>query len=630
MNRFLRKYSKLLLAVFGTGLMVVFLMPQIPELVSRFGAESTLVATMGEDGHKISAQDWEEIRQEMQFFDRMRGDQLLPPLPLLPGGELQSPDQYYLLVHEASKAGMIGGAITSGLTNESSLELARLTGFPPALIRQALTNRAGIARYLGSVITASQQSDRRLRGEGRRLFDAADTQIAAVRATTPSTEEPPSAEALQQHFETYRDVEPGEGEHGFGYRQPDRLRLEWIRIPANAIDDSLRASDAMNDRELMKFWRRNESQYPGFEDAVSIPDSVRDGLLNDLREDYRGDIRRAVNDSLRLPRRGFEEAGGYLILPEDWMTRQVSFEDLRAMLQDRFTLDLEAPQSSGDEMIALAEVDQLEGIGRARATNFGRQSVSLGQLAAETKEFGGTGMFPIQAGIAGPVLEDASQDMFVFRITDAEGDRPAASLDEVRTQIETDLLRLAHYQELLEELDDMETVSRAEGLEAFADRWNGDQPSGKVFQKYSPGTIGFYLSNGLQPQASPASLPGLSLEDEQVVNDILAHTTTLDDSADLETLEESDRVIVLPSEENLAVVAVRLVGRRPLDRDAYQQLSNQQVIPLLLLNEELGGDIQPLRDSFTPEQLRDRNGFEYAGDDDESADNGNGNGTATN
>ena len=40
-------------------------------------------------------------------------------------------------------------------------------------------------------------------------------------------------------------------------------------------------------------------------------------------------------------------------------------------------------------------------------------------------------MFPIQAGIAGPVLEDASQDMYVFRITDAEGDRPAASLDEV-------------------------------------------------------------------------------------------------------------------------------------------------------------------------------------------------------
>ena len=256
MNRFLRKYSKLLLAVFGTGLMVVFLMPQIPELVSRFGAESTLVATMGEDGHKISAQDWEEIRQEMQFFDRMRGDQLLPPLPLLPGGELQSPDQYYLLVHEASKAGMIGGAITSGLTNESSLELARLTGFPPALIRQALTNRAGIARYLGSVITASQQSDRRLRGEGRRLFDAADTQIAAVRATTPSTEEPPSAEALQQHLLNLRtqgrikDIPRHVIEHGVELaagiatnQQPHLTPLLEVKYPHRVIEQLLFAGE---------------------------------------------------------------------------------------------------------------------------------------------------------------------------------------------------------------------------------------------------------------------------------------------------------------------------------------------------------------------------------------------------
>ena len=66
MNRLLRKYSKLLLAVFGTGLMVVFLMPQIPDLVSQFGARSTLVATMGQDDKPISARDWDEVRNELR------------------------------------------------------------------------------------------------------------------------------------------------------------------------------------------------------------------------------------------------------------------------------------------------------------------------------------------------------------------------------------------------------------------------------------------------------------------------------------------------------------------------------------------------------------------------------------
>ena len=182
MNRLLRKYSKLLLAVFGTGLMIVFLMPQIPDLVSRFGAGTTLVATMGQDGTKITAQDWNEVRNELQFLDKFQAG--LPPLPLV--GRIENPQQYYLLVHEASQAGMIGGTVTAGINDQDLLTISRNSGFPPATVRQALTNRAGIYRYLAHMVNAGKYSDRRLKGEGRRLFDAADAQIVTVQADQPA------------------------------------------------------------------------------------------------------------------------------------------------------------------------------------------------------------------------------------------------------------------------------------------------------------------------------------------------------------------------------------------------------------------------------------------------------------
>ena len=238
MNRLLRKYSKLLLAVFGTGLMVVFLMPQIPDLVSQFGASTTLVASIGEDGKPITSREWEEVQNEMQFLDRMQ--QFLPPLPLV--GRLESPEQYYLLVHEANQAGMIGGVVSGGVTEEQSIEMARQTGFPPGLVRQALTNRAGINRYLVHVMEANRQSDRRLKSEGRRLFDAADTQVVSVKAKQPSDGSTPDDATIQNHFDTYSDINPGEGEHGFGYRLPDRLQIEWLEVPAEAIDSSLTSS----------------------------------------------------------------------------------------------------------------------------------------------------------------------------------------------------------------------------------------------------------------------------------------------------------------------------------------------------------------------------------------------------
>ena len=136
-------------------------------------------------------------------------------------------------------------------------------------------------------------------------------------------------------------------------------------------------------------------------------------------------------------------------------------------------------------------------------------------------------------------------------------------------------------------------------MDTLSEQWDVEAPTSRSFQKYQPGTVAFYVQQGLNPQPTPAILPGLPNEDQAVIEAILAETSEFELGTSINDLEESDRVMILPSEQNLALVAVRLIDRRSLDRDAFQQLAVQNVIPMLLLNEEFGGDMTPLQDTFS-------------------------------
>ena len=193
-------------------------------------------------------------------------------------------------------------------------------------------------------------------------------------------------------------------------------------------------------------------------------------------------------------------------------------------------------------------------------------------------------------------------------------------------QIVEDLQRKANYEAMLEEIEEIERISETDGLKSLADTgWNAGVPSSKSFQKYQPGTVAFYLQQGSVPRPNPAILPGLAQEDPEVIDSILSKASDMDNDVVIADLPESERVMVMPSDKNLAIVAVRLVDRRPLDRDSFQQLAVQQVIPMLLINEEMGGDTTSMRDAFTVDALQARHGFRFAGNDEDSS---NANGTA--
>jgi len=610
MNRLLRKYNRILLAVFGVGLMIVFLMPQLPDLMSQFGGQGSLIATMGEDGEKVTREDWQMVQQQMQILQRMEGQ--LIPLPII-GSLGNDMEQYFLLVHEANEAGLIGGGASATINPDDMLRLSLQTGFPPAAIRQALINYSGIRRYLTMVASSGRLSDRRLRLESRRMLDGVDARLVVVPATAQDTAGTPTDTAMQAHFDTWGDVESGEGDHGFGYRLPDRVQMEWIGVPRTSIEAAIQSSIDANDIELRKYWSRNKARFAIDDDAGNgeVPDEVRSAFVQAEVDELRSAIARAANDALRTPRRGFESSENFLVLPDDWDSQRLPLEDLRNILAERFGLPLDGesglPTAGRTESLQdLSAIAAMEGIGAAGTDRFGPSQTgartrSLSDLLTRTREFGGMGEVPIQEGVAGPILDDANDGLWIFRITDTDPARPPRDVEEVRERVTTDLQRLADWERLQDQISAIEQTARFDGLDAVAEAHETTVRGPLNFQR------NVHPSLPRSPQVS-----GLG-QDQAVVDALIDASIALSREPLTET-DRAERVVVVPSDRHMAVVIAELDRRRPLQAAQFDQLLGQGALAQRIISDEFAGsDGLTLADAFSNESLRARNKFERVG-----------------
>jgi hypothetical protein len=611
MNRLLRKYNRILLSVFGVGLMIVFLMPQLPELLQQFGGQGSQIAIMGNDGKPVTREDWRMVQQQVQILQQMDGS--LSPLPIIGtiGNDL---DRYYLLVHEANQAGLIGGMASAGIDPDSILALSSQTGFPPAAIRQTLINYSGIRRYLAMVASSGRLSDRRIRHESRRMLDGVDTKYVIVPAKADGLSQPDAA-AMATHFETYANVEPGEGEHGFGYRLPDRATVEWLEIPTASIETAVRASIASDDVDVRKYWRRNQARFDPIEPGADVPEAVVEAYVQDHVNDMRPTISRAAGDALRTPRRGFETASNFVVLPDDWSSKRISLASLREMLAERFNMPLDGsaslpePQTS-DTLIDIAAISQLPRVNSAGTDRYGRAADgntrrTLANMVGSSREFGGLGEVPVQLGMAGPILEDRQQNLWIFRMIEADPARPPHNLDEVRDGVTEDLQRLTRWGALQGELDSMRAAAQTDGLDAFAAANTQTVQGPRSFQRYLHPSI-----------PRPANIAGLGT-DQAVIDAIIDRSIELGETP-LKDTPASERILVLPSDANMAVMVAQLEGRTPLQQDNYDRFLEQGVLSSRILANELGGqNLNDLAEVFSTDALRARNKFVRAGTKDD-------------
>lgn len=620
MFKFLRKYSVWILGFGGTLLLIAFLAPNvIQQLAQRAGYSGSIQARVG-DGEKVGFEEWQQNVIESQIIDRIGGR--------IPGiGAIESPSHWFLLTREADLAGLTPPIQAVAIDEQTLFNIAGSTGTGSRTVLDALAHLQGVQRLVQMYQSAGRFSDRRLNKAADDYFSSVAVETIVIPATSKDNGSF-STEEMQTQLDAWANTPQGEGDHGFGYQLPDRYKVEWLVIPSSSITGTARASDEFSSREQRKFWRRNENdpRFPLVGSSSTIPVEVSIAYLEQLTTKKRAEIARSASEHLRKPRRGAGEANGFLVLPDDWVTLQLSLEDLAITLQDEFTIVL-PEYGSIATWNSTAKATETPVLGSLVVVNQGNTPVDFPTLVSSAMEFDGDGVFRIQEQIASPVLEASNGDLVLFRLTGTDAARAPLNLDEVRNQVSHDLDRIADWDTLQTESTSIEQHARENGMLAAALKYNSQvsppQPVSMIDTNV-PSILGPTNRRPLMVQSiiqkiaigdqiadMATTIPALQLNDSELIQAIINRATDLPLDIPISVLPIEKRIFIVSSPENMALVLVRVTGTTPASSELASDFTGgtTAILQTLISIDELGG-VSSIGDTFSFDSLAARHNFE--------------------
>ncbi len=510
MLKALRKYNKWVMVVFGSVLMVSFLFTGAS---SQFQPDprKQVVATIGDE--KLRRMDYDQAERELAAVGS-----LAPSVVRLTYG-VEDGTHWLLLTREAQRLGLVGDE-RDGLDWLSSLsqreaytsmvaQYARQFGsvqWAEQLVRsqpQAVDARArelqvmmesmkgtvaakhgmtdrdfavalsrfrAIDRLMNLYGSLARQSDRRYVAAARRFSDAAIVDAAIIAAETLTETAPaPTEEALLAHFEKYRSVEPGTGDHGFGYVLEPRVKLEWLLLSRSAVEGAV----TLDPIAVNKHWQLNRTKYPG-EFSIEQVNVERD-LRNSKVASIMDEADRVFKSRVRAQTGRLPVDGIYRRLPATWDIDAPKLGELATAMSDAIRtssgVTVPPPMISRplSEWTALSELENLGGIGGA-AIRMANGTMPFAQLVSLTREISPQVTIDLQARVPFTTFtpEDAAGNRYYFLVTDVKPEAPAENLDVVREQVVKDVKTLAAYEKLVAEKDVWTAKAVSEGLAVMA------------------------------------------------------------------------------------------------------------------------------------------------------------------
>ena len=649
MVKLLRKYNKYILVVGGSLLMIAFLVPQaFNSLIGDPGRRA--YAMVGDD--KITLTDHERFQREFSALDAYS--------PGLLRGELKcdTPDHWILLTKEADAAGLIAEAgdgstwtelntametataaqIAQALYGQQAqakladpeeqkkcLEIARRrleetkasaagqNRLTPTEFNQVLAKARGVFRLRNAFVSAPRFSDRRATVMKAERFEGAVIESLPIPAERIAFAMPePSAEEVAAQFAKYRDVKPGTGDMGFGYRLNPRLKLEWITIDRAAIEKAV-PTDAV---EANKRWRNNRAKYPGefAAEQARIETEIRNERVDKIAADIdvlvRGEFKRAA---ARL-----ESEGQFKKLPADWADRRPKLEDVAQSVvksvKDNTGIEIPLPSVTVHSSKWLTETDlyPLPGIGAAAVSLGAGRSVPFPALAFVAKEFNRTDLGDVSIGLqvgltSGDLVAVDKNARYYFTITDFRPESAADSIDEVRDRCIEDLKKLKAYDRLKESLPVYEALA-AKGLEEVKKTIDAEYPlPARPEPKPGERQTG---PDGLQI-AKRQFLPrfvssGSSGESPELRAKVFAIADKLDPTKPVANVPLEERTVGVANPSTLSIQLAQVVGLQPatfeviraMGEDRVDQVQRQQILELTSAN--------PGFDPYTYDALKGR------------------------
>lgn len=516
--KYFRKYSRVLLLVFMSLLLVVFLVGDvIGRAVERDGFQDQKIGTI--DGVAVYQSAVNRATSDVDLASSLG----IQPPPTQGEDRAQQDLSAYLLIHEAERLGV-------RVSRERVIEQLRNSGVPTQVldvVRQR-GNRSLNSVYdsLGRVMAtfvlfgyegeaAFGTSQPRLQKAYRDQYQEADARLAVIdsKAFLVHVGEP-TEEELAAHFEACKDrtTQHTEQELVYGYRVPDKVELEYLTIDPAA----LRATIQVRERDARRYYEEHIQKYrrpvdgpsPFQLDEAAQPEMITpefEEVKDEVKEDVRAqkaveDAQRLINEIQAEAHRPWDQApvgaDGQRQAPD--AASEVSF----ASLQEKYAGQANVVYRKTG-LLDVAALRREPGIGRARITKENR-AIDAPALAFTALGAAAPGqdavmlhvnepsevLFenkPLPSGASGPY------QAYVFRVVRVAPAGPPASIEDVREQVVSDLSTLKAHEMAGEQARQLADRAREVGLvaaveqdEALRDLLRGPEPDTEATTQPSP------------------------------------------------------------------------------------------------------------------------------------------------
>ncbi len=675
MLKFFRKYNTFILVVFGSLLMVAFL---VPEAIQRLGQnpKGLVVAKMGDKAYR--SLDLHVATQELRFL-RNLVPQFVSPGGILGFSEDADNDAHWILLTKAAQdAGLIGEdgdgadwipqlfelmaeqvaqanaaqqfgpqlaaqiwgmptfeqtrlqmineAYASLLQNQDQVlyNAARDSGLQLAEIDAAVAKLRGVFRLIVTHNQMARLSRPRSEKEAKAIGDQAIADALFLSSSLVESEiaEPTEAQ-VRAHFERFRETRAFDGEYGFGYLMPPRVKLEVLKLDHDAIAEAV----TLDPVAVSRRWQRNKIQYGEDFSVAKIK------VEQELRSEFADEVLRKADRHIKAftfrARDKLELDGEYYVLPENWDEIRPTLEQAADYVIEQVEKDVHSEGNTAfrmprpvvtvlaDNWYTFSDLQAEDSIALAGVT-ISNQRVPIAQLVFAVHEFAPPVEVGLQVGLPAVnlVAQDGSGSHYFFTVIAAQDESPAASLDEVREKAIADYKRLAAYELLVSRLDSYKQLAIDEGLEAVSDLFatkadplaaNIGDPEGTPEAQDVPGPP--VMENLLvgDPVRTP-SLPG-EANDELFREAILEAAAAIDPYTPPDDIDAASAVVAVALPSRLGVELGRVRLPRPLTIETYRLLYGQA--SQRLIGEELRDAMDEASYPFSFDRLAERYHWVY-------------------
>ena len=494
MTKFFRRNSRLFLLVFMAVLMIVFVIGDVinnaANSVDRF--DETVGSVWGRE-------------VKLTQTRRARADATLAAnLGLNVPGVIANSDLdrnlgLYLLQQEAARMGVrIGEEHVRALLRSQRIPDDVFT----AVRQRTGHSRAAAFDALGRMLSAAvlfQIQTEAIFGESlptveheyQRTTQSAEVQLSVIDSGAfLENVEPPTEAELQAEFDAGRDRfdDHQAGELRFGYRLPDRVRIEYVTVDPEQIVESVTISE----KDALRYYEENATRYRKRADsALDLPGAEPQMIqqtYEEVRETVRETVRtleaiqeaqKIVNAIQQDARRPWDNApkapDGTRLAPP--VEKQLSLAALRDKYAGKYPIQVETT-----DWLTQEDLVSIPNLGRATCV-VDRQAFGVVDAVLHVDPLvspdDASALPVLHLGEPGPVLINTRfapsgrtepYQAFAFRVLEVAPSAPPASLDEVRDKVVQNVKRAKAQQTAGDYAEQIAEQARRDGLEqAVAD-----------------------------------------------------------------------------------------------------------------------------------------------------------------